>query len=316
MHIGYIRMSGPIGLSPQDEGTRGLWWEKRIALLNFFWQRGHSVQLLGKATEPTKIEFKNFFTDEVNQNFDLLCIEFGSSNMQFYGDQIRKVFEIANNFKGRKVFICDDPDLPCPWDLVTNPNEWALWYNARNGLKLSKDPAAAQWYDMPFSSLQKHITIKDEEPIGSDLVYIGRPNGREKDIKLMMAVGVDFKVYGRQKEWDHLGKRVHEAPQQTQRARFYHRQLGCLVFADKKHEELGWRTGRAYHALLAGCPAICKISHSGLNKVFHTFSTPAEIALFKKVLPLERREILQEQRKKMAELDQPSVDKIIADFSL
>jgi hypothetical protein len=70
-----------------------------------------------------------------------------------------------------------------------------------------------------------------------------------------------------------------EAPAQAKRVEFYAKQLGCLVLADRKHKRMGWRTGRAFHALLAGCPAIVEEDHLALN-CFPKFKTAAEVHMY------------------------------------
>jgi hypothetical protein len=59
---------------------------------------------------------------------------------------------------------------------------------------------------------------------------------------------------------------VYDAPDQPNRAKFYSEQLGCLALADTKHKLLNWRTGRAFHAIKAGCPAVFEPDHGAFRE--------------------------------------------------
>lgn len=272
MKIAYRRMSGAIGLSSTERGARGLWWEKRKALVMKLHARGHEVLFVNRMTK----ESSEFPVAEFNDHeIGMLIVEFGSSNTNFYGIDLKETIQICNSFKGPKVFINDDPDLPFIWDALSSVKDWTCWHNASHSRPLGKQPREVPIFDMPFSVLQNFHNPRRIYETGA-LAYIGRPNGRAAVVKQLIAERAPWQVYGKQKEWDDFGVFVKEPPNQPERVDFYAGQIGCLVLADKKHKEMGWRTGRAYHAALAGCPALVEDSHTHL-KAFPKFASVSDI---------------------------------------
>lgn len=274
MKIAYRRMSGAIGLTDQEKGTRGLWWEKRKALFQCLYERGHRVDVAGRFTKPSQ-EFHE--TKVLDSSHEMLMIEFGSSNKSFYGDDLDETLAVAHRFRGPIVFLCDDPDLPYLWKtaLPLPKQTWSAWYNCTRPQAFAGQPKWVKSFDFPFSSFQP-TNSPSAEYQKDHLVYIGRPNGREKVVKALIAGGVPWRAFGKTEEWSALGVRVWDAPQQPDRAEFYRRQLGSLVLADSKHKRLGWRTGRAYHALFAGCPAVVEADHDALAG-FTRFNTATDL---------------------------------------
>lgn len=265
MRIAYRRLSGSIGLTDSEKGTRGLWWEKRRALIMELNMRRHEVLICSKLTTPTASTIRKASNEEALE-CDIMLVEFGGLNMQFYGAEIHETIKLCRNFKGPKVYICDDPDLPMPWHLLgpLRHEQWSTWNNAVYKKPIKGTPLEVRVMDFPFASLQEirepRMDVKQDK-----FVYIGRPNGRLFAVRALVAGGAPWKVYGRQKEWEEHGIMVNEPPQQPQRADFYAEQIGSLVLSDSKHKELGWRTGRAYHAAMAGCPAVVEADHEALK---------------------------------------------------
>lgn len=245
MKIAYRRLSGAIALTKNEIGTRGLWLEKRLALVKFLQSRKHTVDYIGRMTKASKS-----FEKKIKFDHELLIIEFGSNNTLSYGDDIQETLELCNNTNCHKIFICDDPDLPFLWSKV-NASEFSAWYNCLNPPKI-KD---VKVYDFPFSSLQKPISIAPMYN-KSKLVYIGRPFGREKEIEQLIKGKVPWMPYGDKKHWEQINIAVGQAPSQSVRGNFYNKSIGSIVLYDQKHAKLGWRTGRAFHSALSGCPAI------------------------------------------------------------
>lgn len=265
MRIAYRRMSGAIGLSLEEKGTRGLWWEKRRALFSALQNRGHSITLFNRMTKPSiginSRAAMNFRQDSA----DVLMIEFGSNNTNFYGEDLLETQEMARLHPGKIVYLCDDPDLPYLWKTVqTDFDRWSVWMNARYAAPFGGQPAEVRCFDFPFSSLQA-ARVPSHTYQADALVYIGRAGGRDSAVKDLIQSRAPWRVYGRAAEWNKFLIPVFDAPDQPFRANFYHSQIGCLVLADAKHKRLGWRTGRAYHALLAGCPAVVEASHTALG---------------------------------------------------
>lgn len=279
MRIAYQRMSGAVGLSLEEKGTRGLWWEKRRALFSALQNRGHQICLTSRVTKQTKASGYSFLPFREPAWYDMLMIEFGSSNSQFYGKDLEETRNAAAMMcaAGKPViFLCDDPDLPYLWKTMTGQHKnWSVWMNARYPQPFGGQPETVRSFDFPFSSLQ-NCSNPSSHFQKDALVYIGRPNGRESSVKDLIQSRAPWRVYGRPAEWAKFGVPVFEAPNQPQRSAFYQGQIGSLVLADSKHKRLGWRTGRAYHALLAGCPAVVEASHTALSH-FQTFREGAEI---------------------------------------
>lgn len=282
MKIAYRRMSGAIGTSSLEQGTRGLWWEKRKALVQFLRSRGHKVEFINRMTK--------FSQQMVEPKFDgsheLLIVEFGSSNASFYGEDLEETKRMVSAHQGRIVFINDDPDLPYLWKTLSpeQRKQWVCWYNAKKPVPFGGQPDEIPCFDFPFSSLQEPL---DPSAIyqKDHFVYVGRPNGRGPAIKGLLAENVPFLAYAKEKEWtDFPQVKVLTPPNQPQRAEFYRAQLASLVLADSKHKRMGWRTGRAYHAVMAGCPSIIESSHEYLLSDFTSFEHPSQLLSLKEQL--------------------------------
>lgn len=263
MVIGYRRLSGKVNLSDSDTGTRGSWWEKRRALFSFIQGLGHTLEVLHTSTTPG--------------TFDVLLVEFGSVNRLFHAKALLETQEIINRKHGRVVFLCDDPDMPMPWGMVHHPQNWEMWANAWSCSGLgSYHPSSVPVKDFPFSSLQEPRSPSAAED--DAFCYIGRPNGREKVFRAIYNAQVPFQVYGKPKEWLDLGLVALPGPTQVERSNFYNRRFACLGIADSKHKRLGWRTGRMYHAALAGCPVAVEADHHPkVRETFQTFRAAADL---------------------------------------
>ncbi len=278
MKIAYRRMSGKVGLSQFEEGTRGMWWEKRIALLKTLRSRGHTVDIISPLTK-----FSGGTVLPYERNHELLMIEFGSSNFNFYGAALVETTKIFELHRGPVVFLCDDPDLPFhEWGSCRRDNVFQ-WLNCTLPAPL-KSPDWVVNLDMPFSALQARGAPprfgKPGFAGGLHLAYIGRPGGRTKALKAIIAEKVPLVVYANPKEWKGFDVDVRPPPAQVDRAEFYANQLGCLCLADAKHKRYGWRTGRAYHAALAGYPVVGEADHPALQD-FARYDQP--IALFRAI---------------------------------
>lgn len=277
MNIFYSRLSGPINVSPVCKTAIGGWYEKRIAFLKTLIARGHKVRLLGK------VEYGNMFMgglgaelfDNSIQQPDLIFIEFGSNNKNFYGKQITFAEELADKFKGRCIYICDDPELFWPGD-----SGLINWFNARQNLPDNT-------FDFPFHTLVDALPCRP--PVHLDLIYFGRFSGRKKLLQDILT-RVPLKLYSTDAEG---GFQVQAPPNQVDRYDFYARQMCSLSLNDNKHKHYLWRTGRAYHSLTAGCPVIVERE---AEPYLSGFKTPAEIPeLFYRVVQ-SRESILKEQR--------------------
>jgi hypothetical protein len=275
MKIAYCRMSGPIGLTSVETGTRGLWFEKRKALVRALMLRGHTVDFVSRFTRFTAAAQEPV---RCNETHELLMVEFGSSNRQFYAKDLDAIGATTVQHVGPIVFVCDDPDLPYVWSGIPADrlDRWTVWMNATRPQAFAGMPTSMRVLDAPFASLLQPAA-EVSRPGYDKLVYIGRTMGRDKVLKALTREASEaFVACGRPAEWTrYAGTKLMDSPPQTERSAFYRRFLGSLVLADAKHKRLGWRTGRAYHALYAGCPAVVETDHDALP--FARFGTPAEL---------------------------------------
>jgi hypothetical protein len=263
MLVGYRRMSGKVNLSETEAGTRGSWWEKRKAFFSFLHSRGHIVEVLDD--------------DAPRRSFDILFVEFGSRNSLFYKKSLEATRLIVNRPHGQVIYLCDDPDLPYEWKHVLSLKNWVIWANSVNGCDFSCDVPCR---DFPFSSLQtprpaSHLF----EP---ELVYIGRPLGRRASLSSVLDSVSSLRVYSKPQDWKGWSLEIRPSPTQVARSDFYNRRLACLGLADRKHHALGWRTGRIFHAAMAGCPPIIEHEHISLRFRYPIacFRHPSEIPSF------------------------------------
>jgi hypothetical protein len=260
MKIAYRRMSGAIGTSQLETGTRGLWFEKRGALYRALVTRGHTVDYVNRMTRYSQqLEEPKFDA----RTHDLLMVEFGSNNERFNGKDLDRTREMVDQHAGPIVFICDDPDLPYLWKTVGDGTKWSMWMNATRPQPFGGCPPSVRCYDAPFAAL-----LPDPKPVSHEhtdrLVYMGRALGRKSTMKKILEAQLPLDIFSNPKDWKDYPVQVHEPPTQVERSNFYGTKLGCLVLADNKHKELGWRTGRAYHALYAGCPSVVEADHPAL----------------------------------------------------
>lgn len=226
--VAYRRYSGKLLLEGDKiTSTRGSWVEKRTALLK-------EIEKHATLVSP-------------EEESDILFVEFGSLNTQFYGEDIEETMRLVRLHKRKVYFICDDPEL-VPKDIA----EWA------DLMLVNANPEACEkeWkvpcVDVYFHSLIERRPYNPNH--NNKLVYWGGSSGgREKMLKLLMSV-FPIVVYGKQKDFTELS--VFEAPTQDKRMDFYSQFSGCLSLRDKRHKRLNWKTGRHYHAINAGIPAI------------------------------------------------------------
>ena len=264
MRIGYRRVAGKIGLTNQEEGIRGAWVEKRLALFKSFQKHGHKVVCFSPCTPQT--EEKGMKGSEEYQPVDVLVLEFGGTNQQFYGDYWLKTIEIVKKHKGRIIFINDDPDLPFLWKLLPDEDwsRWTLAVNAANSLKakeILKTPKAVKAVDYPMNSGMPFAEFYEGKI--PKAVYIGRASGRKDYFKEFLKSD-KLDIAGKEAEWIGFDCNVIPNPQQRLRRAFYAQYRACLAVFDDKHKDSGWRTGRAYHALYAGIPVIAPEGNAGL----------------------------------------------------
>lgn len=281
MIIGYRRLSGKIGITDNETGDRGTWLEKRRGLFGELRRRGHTIIPMSK---PTKESASQAIFESIQLGYDLLMIEFGGTNKLYFGDDIAETVRIVKKHDTIPVvFMTDDPDLWFPWESFGNAcqGKRTLWVNAvadkRNIACVGKVPDRIGIVDAPFASLVP-MAQNASSPTVQAAAYIGRPDGRSEWLMACAAFTPMVKVYGRQKEWTKIPITLSgEPPSQKARAGFYAAHAACLAVYDKKHVTLGWRTGRAYHALAAGTPVINCGSNLAIKPWAHTATSRYDV---------------------------------------
>lgn len=316
MKIAYRRMSGAVGFGFNEKGARGLWLDKRIWLLNTLRSRGHHVDVTNRLTKESDMGWP---VPELTNEHEVMFIEFGSSNQQFYGEDLTKTFEMIAAFQGRKIiFICDDPDLPFTWKSVpaNRIDLFSAWMNCNNPAPLGGMPIMVPLYDFPISGCcpESAWTKPATEHSGS-LAYIGRGSGGRKEVvEALLSFGIPLRIYAKAGEWPE--KHIYPAPSQSDRTWFYNQQAGCLALADTKHKKLGWRTGRAYHAIRAGCPVLAEKDHPVLSWA-PSFTGAAEAAsMFGQMLLQDARAQMVEAGREQMRTERKQVEAILAEHGL
>jgi hypothetical protein len=293
MIIGYRRVSGKLPLTADENGARGTWLEKRRAFIASLETRGHTLKYL---SEPTANSEAVGYQKQTYETCDLLILEFGGNNLLFHKKAWSETFEIINQHQGRIIFLCDDPDLPFLWKQLPN-EDYSRWTCAVNAEKLEPTrlklqiPSAAKIVDTPFHALLEPRPFRDGEK--ATAIYFGRPNGRLKAITPYLQSGM-VSVAGKDTEWNDKTIHIATPPQQKERSDWYRQWRACFAMYDGKHEATGWRTGRAYHALLAGIPVAAPRGSSALNWAWQ-LDSPKDLADLLKKTTEERKKIQEEQ---------------------
>lgn len=262
MRIAYRRMSGAMPLSVDEKGSRGIWWEKRWGLIRALRERGHKIEFVSRISRASQAQWRAV---PLMREHKLLMLEFGSNNSQFYGNDLAQTVKMLAQHQGQVIFLCDDPDLPFIWGeaQALDYSRWTCWYNATRKPQLPGQPATIPVVDFPFAALTRALPYTPAA--NPHLIYFGRPNGRHRALGWLMQTGLQLTVAGKVKEWSAFPKvRLVEPPEQPRRPTFYKQFRAALVLADSKHKAMGWRTGRAYHALAAGVPIFSESDHSAM----------------------------------------------------
>lgn len=298
--VGYRRVSGKIGLTSKENGIRGAWVEKRVALFKNMLEFGYQIIPLSEPTDATKDD--GFTSFDTYQKCDVLMLEFGGTNLQFYQKYWDKTVEMIKAHEGRIIFLNDDPDLPFLWELLPDEDwtRWTIAANATNSAKVTeilKCPQLSSTVDLPMSS---GMEFAEFSPGGIEkCVYIGRPNGRNKYFK-EYTKSKELEVAGKSAEWeDYPELAIVDNPQQRDRRNFYRKYNACLAVYDDKHKNSGWRTGRAFHALYAGIPVCAPAGNNGLNWCYPVQSAE-DISKFAK-LSVDIREKIWKKQKEVVE---------------
>ena len=77
--VGYRRVSGKIGLTNKENGVRGAWVEKRVALFKNMLHFGYHIIPLSEATDATKDD--GFETFDTYQPCEVLMLEIGRAHV-------------------------------------------------------------------------------------------------------------------------------------------------------------------------------------------------------------------------------------------
>lgn len=295
--IGYRRVAGKIGLTSHEEGVRGAWVDKRVAMFKKFLSENNKIVILSGTT----FETRNEGVEKQKEHFDILCLEFGGTNLQFYGKDWEETVSLVKAHDGFVWFICDDPDLSFLWNLLDG-EDWSRWTIIANAVNTN---AVLETLRAPEGVGCVHVAMdnymeSDAFSAGSipKVVYIGRNSGRSAYFKTF-GKSPHLQIAGKAKEWeDYPDLTLVDVPQQKDRRKFYRDYYGCLAVYDKKHKETGWHTGRAYHALYAGIPVLAPPGNAGLDWCY-PINDVADIEKFVNLSVEERQAIWQNQLDKV-----------------
>jgi hypothetical protein len=264
MRILYHRISGAIGLTDHESGTRGAWVEKRRNVLRWLHGRSHQMCIATRLTKATVAAPPEDYWYAQPEHPDLIVLEFGPSNGSWYAEDYTRTQELLAEHPGVPVaYLCDDPDLLKPSVCRYVPqDDWSRWTFLLNcqspGLApevLGAPEEAAYREFNPGVGLPQDEYNESAAAGAERLVYPGRPGGRKVQCAEMVASGV-VEIMGSAAEWAAYHVPVVASPQQAERRAAYRRYLGVVCAFDRTHAVLGWRTGRAYHALAAGVPVL------------------------------------------------------------
>jgi hypothetical protein len=298
MKIGYRRVSGKLPLTVDEVGARGTWLEKRRALIRNLESRGHTFVYL---SDPTPNSAAQGYIKTPYDTCDLLMLEFGGNNLMFNKKAWEETFAIIKKHQDKIVFLCDDPDLPFLWNELPD-EDWSRWTIAANATQSEqvkakmKVPAKAQVIDMAFHALLPQLAFTDGQ--NSTAIYYGRPNGRNKILQPFLSSGA-LTVAGKQEEWGDVTAIT--PPEQKNRVEFYRQWRACLAIYDGKHKDTGWRTGRAYHALMAGIPVAAPTGNPALAWTYPA-DTSSQLGNLLK-MPVEARQVLHTEQIKHSFVD-------------
>jgi hypothetical protein len=217
-----------------------MWYEKRLALLAALRNLGHTVLFLSRPTQYSKHEYIMGQPEDC----DLILMEFGSDNEQFYGEDILPSRQMLATRKC--IFLLDDPEL-MPKEAQQAER---IWVNARN-MEAVKEKWGSKCEYMPFAAIQ---TGKLSQPTNTFGIYIGSATqGREVFVQAFQAVCPTL-IFSREGQFKRLISQP--PPPQPLRYALYGKHKFSLGLRDKTHKKYDWNTGRQTHSVMAGTPFI------------------------------------------------------------
>lgn len=287
----YHRISGAIGLTDHEDGTRGAWVEKRRNVLQWLVHRKHTVAITTRLTKATRAqalpEEYSFLSPTCAPSPQLIMLEFGPSNGSWYAEDYATTQELLRRHpEVPVVYLCDDPDLlkasVCRYVPQDNWSRWTFLLNcdapdtAPAVLGAPTEATYGAFNPSVGMPLVPYVAARSDR-----IIYPGRPGGRKQQCLEMIASGAVL-IVGNQAEWSaYPDVFAMPSPDQSVRGRFYQQFAGLLCAFDKTHALMGWRTGRAYHALCAGVPVLAFKGNSALwwTKEVHDRDDIADYAL-------------------------------------
>lgn len=284
------------------------WPETRNAILSALIERGHEIILLSQLSEGT-------YPDSclTEGEYDILMLEFGSANTLMFAKAWEASLKLVKEHKGPIIYINDDPDLH--WsksqsEKLFQDEDWSRWTFAFNAIDLSAVrkmfhiPTEAKVVEFPMKSLFKRLPFADGEI--DKAIYYGKPKAREKMIQAFYTTK-RLAIAGVQKQYEPLGLSVLPVPEFNNRGFLYRQYWASLALFDSRHAKIGFRTGRAYHSVLNGVPALAPVGNEGLGWVNQLRGLEDFLGFFDESREYRRALLEQQQRDAFPDVDWESL---------
>jgi len=179
------------------------------------------------------------YEENIKKEYDILFLEFSSCNYNFYKEAIDETNDILKTFKGRVIFLLDDPEIIPKID-----REITVWANADMDYNLKKEFGYKFFKkELPIDNFPFHglMTPKEITPHKIDrAVYYGNSTGGRLKKIIASKLQIPLDVYGKQKNYPF---KVNEnLPKQHERSDFYKQYLCSICIKDNKHKKYKWLT--------------------------------------------------------------------------
>jgi hypothetical protein len=336
MNVAYARLNGRISFQPfasnYVRGTR-----LRCGMLNSMLKQGTEIKLYSETESVGFFVVSSLprFQVELSEKpkEDILFIENGSSNALYSfkrnGENVsylKRIAELIDGFKGKIFYYQQDGRLSFPFKYFENFKENIVVLTHAEDLK--------RFVEIEYKGFENRVEARniplcfDEENYPSlnfnmqpsyDLVYVGNEhdsNRKRKLEKFYSGTGLKTTVFG---EWERVpfGITYEKEPPFGMTERIYNKAICSVQIADKHFEEYRMPTTRIIEVIQAGC---CLLIDSDLkleNYVPNKYAVENnyEVLQFLNLIkqsPEKRKEINEEQKKKLKHWDEVNWTKVLS----